>query len=283
MALFPGALSCNRVISTLGPRTDRSGFLPGYCARTGAARKMETAMTTRAGVTGLVNRRTCDLPRAERNQGTAECRSFSWTISNAVSCKSAHVDHLPACTPCARLRFQAAGQAGAALPARTVRGEIPLRHHVPVATDQFLATSVAVGAASLFVVNVTNVHVMNPGVACDGLRALERFRGRRRHIEHPVVGMKCAEMERHIGPELLHDPLRHGFELVVGIVLAGNEKCGDLEPHTGFTLQIRQCVEHGLEITFADLPVEVLRKRFEIHVGRVHVLVEFAPRCFTDL
>src|SRR5262245_13236323 len=84
----------------------------------------------------------------------SQCRSFSWTKSNGVSCKGSHVNHLAAGTPGAGFGLDAAGWFLAALPAGAVGGEIPLRHHVPVAADQLLAALVAVSAASLFVVHV---------------------------------------------------------------------------------------------------------------------------------
>ena len=56
------------------------------------------------------------------------------------------------------------------------------------------------------------------------------------------------------GPELLHDPLRHRLQLGVGIILAGDQQGGELEPDLRFVLEILQRLQHRLQVAAADLP-----------------------------
>ncbi len=102
--------------------------------------------------------------------------------------------------------------------------------------------------------------------------------GVRLHVGHLVVGMKRGEMQRHVGPELLHDPAALGLDLVVGVVLAGNEERSDLEPHVRPVPEIHERVEHRREPRAALPEIELVGERLQVDVRRVHLRVELAPR-----
>ena len=90
--------------------------------------------------------------------------------------------------------------------------------------------------------------------------------------------MERGEVQRHVGAEVLDDPARHRVELVVAVVLAGDEQRRDLDPHVGLVHEVLERVEHVAEVRAADVPVEVLGERLEVDVGGVHVRVELAAR-----
>jgi len=83
--------------------------------------------------------------------------------------------------------------------------------------------------------------------------------------------MKGREVERHLGAEVLREPLRELVDLGVGIVLAGNEQRRHLEPRTRLLLQVGKRLQHGPELPAADLAVEAFREALQVHVRRVHV------------
>jgi len=81
----------------------------------------------------------------------------------------------------------------------------------------------------------------------------------------------------HIRPEMLHHPLRHGVEFLVGVVETGDKQGGNLKPDLGFMLEVFKRVEHRREVRAGELPVELLGEALQVHVGRIHILVELAP------
>ena len=119
---------------------------------------------------------------------------------------------------------------------------------------------------------------MQPGLERDIARTHQRGRRRGRHIVHLVVGMEGRKVQRHIGPQLLHDPAAHRRDLFVRVVLARYQQRRDLEPHAGFTAQVHQRVEHRLQVRTGELLVEVVREGLQVDVGGVHPGVEIAPR-----
>jgi hypothetical protein len=68
------------------------------------------------------------------------------------------------------------------------------------------------------------------------------------------------------------------FELVVAVVLAGDQQGGDLQPAVGFVVDHGQDVEHRLQLRAAELDVEVVGEGLEVDVGGVHLRIELARR-----
>jgi hypothetical protein len=60
--------------------------------------------------------------------------------------------------------------------------------------------------------------------------------------------MKCCEMQRHILAEFGHDPLAHAFNLVIRVVVAGNQQRGNFCPHLCFMPQVYQGIQHRLQV-----------------------------------
>ena len=85
-------------------------------------------------------------------------------------------------------------------------------------------------------------------------------------------------MHRHVGSELLHDPLTLRPDLRVRVVATRDEQRGDLEPDVGLALEIHEGVEHRLQVRAGELYVELFGEPLQIDVGRIHLRVELAPR-----
>jgi hypothetical protein len=91
------------------------------------------------------------------------------------------------------------------------------------------------------------------------------------------------EVQRHVGSQPLDDPARHRLDLVFTVVQAGDDEVRDLDPHVRLVHEVFERVEHGRELAGADVVVEALGERLEVHVRGVHVPVEFGARRGADL
>jgi len=90
-------------------------------------------------------------------------------------------------------------------------------------------------------------------------------------------------VQRYVGTQLLHDPLRHRLNLGLGVVLARYEQCREFEPDIGFVFQVKQRVEYRLQMPAADFPIEAISERFQIDVRRVHEVEELIARSLGDI
>ncbi len=166
----------------------------------------------------------------------------------------------------------------AALRAAPVIGQAPRLEDVPVAGDERLAARVAYRAAPLAIVHVAGVRVADALAHGDLAGPCECGGRRGRHIAHLPVRVERGEVDRHVGTEVLEHPLAQLLDLTIRIVLARDQERRQLEPDVGLLLQVDQRVQHGLEVRLRELPVEILGERLEVHVRRIHVPVELAPR-----
>jgi hypothetical protein len=74
-----------------------------------------------------------------------------------------------------------------------------------------------------------------------------------------------------------------GGELGVGVVEAGDQQGGDLDPHVGLVVQPGQGVEHRGEVGAALVHIEVVGEGLEVDVGGVHHRVEVAAGLGVDV
>ena len=65
--------------------------------------------------------------------------------------------------------------------------------------------------------------------------------------------------------------------------MPGDEERGDLEPDARFALQVDERVEDRLEMSEAELAVEVLGESLQVHVRRVHEPVHLRARFGADV
>src|SRR2546429_2641978 len=170
------------------------------------------------------------------------------------------------------------GNRGAAALAGAGIGQLPFAELVPVALDEAGVTARAPGAASLPVVHVAGVDVVQAVGERDVTGASQRRGRRARLIQHLPVRVKRREVQRHVGAEPVCDPARQPVELVVGVVLPGDQQRRDLEPYRRLSFQVFECLEHWCQRTPADLVIEALREGFEIDVRGVHEPKELSPR-----
>ena len=112
--------------------------------------------------------------------------------------------------------------------------EIPFAKLVPVAHDEKFAATGAPRAATVDVVDVARVNVVQPFCARDLAGADKRRRWCMRFVEHFEIGMERREMPRHIRPEIFREPLGRAMERRVAVVLAWNQQRGDFEPNVRF-------------------------------------------------
>ena len=83
-------------------------------------------------------------------------------------------------------------------------------------------------------------------------------------------------MHRHVGAEVLDDPLRHLVELGVRVVVAGNEQVGQFDVHTGCG-ELPDRRQNRLQPRLAHLAVEPVVHGFQIDVGGVEQGQQFQP------
>ena len=93
----------------------------------------------------------------------------------------------------------------------------------PVAHHERCTTAMTVRCATDRVVHVSGIDIPLAGVHGDATCPAEGGRGRSRDVAHFVVGMKCTEVMRNTRPEFAHDPFAHRSDLLIAVVLAGNE------------------------------------------------------------
>src|SRR5437899_12222289 len=114
----------------------------------------------------------------------------------------------------------------------------------PVATDQEGAAAVAPSAAAGSVVDVAGIDMLQPTGAGE-VAGTRQCRGWRcRLVTHLPVRVEGGEMHRHVGAERCRYPAAQSVDLPLGIVLAGNQQGGDLQPDAGLSLEVDERVEH---------------------------------------
>src|SRR5262245_5521533 len=96
------------------------------------------------------------------------------------------------------------GATGGAL---TAVGEVVAAHRVPVAHHNGLAARRAVRGLTVRVVDVARVHVVQSLVERDLAGAAKRLRRGMRYVHHLEVRMERGEVQRHIGAEVLEQPV----------------------------------------------------------------------------
>ena len=192
-------------------------------------------------------------------------------------------DRKASSAPLSRLALEPARAPRPAAGAKASVAQVPDAKLVPVAPNQLGAALVAGRGIAFAIMDVAGVGVAHP-VALGDLPGPSECRGWRvRSVQHLEVRVKSGEMERHVRTQVLHDPTGHLVDLLLGVVLAGDDQVGDLEPDVGFLLQVNQGVQNRPQVPRTYPVVETLGEGLEVHVGRVHVAVELGSRLVADL
>src|SRR5260370_1195844 len=95
--------------------------------------------------------------------------------------------------------------------------------------------------------------------------------------------MKSREVQGQLWPEMLQDSLREFAGLRGIVVQRGNHQVGYLEPYVGFIFEPPERIEHRLQMSQRDFPVEALGEGFEVHVCGVDVIVDVMKRLARDV
>ena len=165
----------------------------------------------------------------------------------------------------------------------TVGLKVPFAKQIPIALDDPFVATGAPGAAAVSVVDVAGIDVVQALRERDLPGARERRRRRVRLVAHLEVRVKRGEVPRDVRPEISCEPFRRTMQFRVAIVFAGNEQRGNLEPYVRLAPQVDERLEHGLELREAEPVIELLSETLEVHVGGVHVSVEFGPRIRSEV
>ena len=91
----------------------------------------------------------------------------------------------------------------------------------------------------------------------------ERLRRSAWHVHHPEIRMKRRKVQRNVAPQTFTHPLRQPLDLVVRIVVAGNQQRRNLQPDVWFRGEcIPESPAPDLQLAQTDLPVELSVKAF---------------------
>jgi len=100
------------------------------------------------------------------------------------------------------------GESGTAEWAATTFVQVITSKLVPIAFDEQSTARSAIGRVAWGIMNVADVHMMQPGGQGSLARTNKRFRGRWRKVEHLKIGMERCEMQRHIRTEVADETNR---------------------------------------------------------------------------
>ncbi len=116
--------------------------------------------------------------------------------------------------------------------------------------------------------HVSDINVMHPRTHGHLSRPLQSCNGRGREIEHLIIGMKPAEVKRHIGTGLAQDPVDERLQHFIRIVQRGNDQIDNFQMDTA-PGDLLDAPEHRLEFRAADMAVKRRVISFEIHLDGV--------------
>src|ERR1039458_4259735 len=187
------------------------------------------------------------------------------------------------CPPSSRRAVEYACNLCPAASAAAVIGEAIPPDRVPVALHHHLTACDAVGAGSLRVVNVAGVYVRQSGSQGNAAGTTQGARWCRRQASKLVVRVEGAEVKRDVAVKIGGDPRRQRVQLLIGVIETRDQQRRHLQPDRGLLMDIAQGVLDRVEMTSANMTVEVLAEGFEIDVGGVDVGVELAAWLAADI
>src|SRR6476646_7770620 len=85
--------------------------------------------------------------------------------------------------------------------------------------------------------------------------------------------MERGEVQRDVRPKMGQDPLGELARLGRIIVQGGDHQSGDLKPHMRLVLEPLQRLENGRKMGQRYLAVEVLRKRLQVDIRSIDVVI----------
>ena len=153
----------------------------------------------------------------------------------------------------------------------------PAAEFIPVAPDQQRAAGVAVGAAAGGVVHVAGIDVAQAVAIAIARARVSVAGGVGGVVAHAPVGMEGGEMQRHVAAEFGGDPAAQRADFRVAVVLAGDQQRGDFQPDVGFASRARPACPARPQAAAAEVAVERLGERLQIHVRRIDVLRRTRP------
>src|SRR5437899_2039824 len=95
--------------------------------------------------------------------------------------------------------------------------------------------------------------------------------------------MERGEVQRHFRSQVFQDPFGELAEFARVVVESRDDQVGDFKPNVGLLLQPLQHFQYGLQVSQRNAPVKVFRKRLQVHVGGVDVVVDFVEGVVGDV
>jgi len=151
-------------------------------------------------------------------------------------------------------------------------GDAILQYIVPGTLDEKFA-AFRTQRVSAVAENISFVDVMQSRVASNFARAMQSFRRRARFVLQFEVGMKCGEVQRHVGAKIRKNPVgklaRFGFV----VVERRNHQIRELEPNMRLVFEAQERFENRFEMRQRNFAVEILGEGFQIHIRCIDVIV----------
>src|SRR6187399_192345 len=116
---------------------------------------------------------------------------------------------------------------------------------IPVPLDQKPGTRCTIGRLTLSVVDVASIYVSEPVRLGLFARTRQRLGRRAGKVEHAVVRVKRAEVQRDVYAEFLGKPVAQAVDFFTRVVLPGDQQRGHFEPHGRFVPEVLERLEHG--------------------------------------
>src|SRR5207247_7625183 len=93
-----------------------------------------------------------------------------------------------------------------------------------------------------------------------------------------------GELQRHVRSKMGEDPFGKLSRFGGIVVQRRNHQVGDLKPDRRLLLQPCQRLQHRLKMRQRNFPVEIFRKRLEVHIRRIDVVVDVMEglKAFTE-
>ena len=108
------------------------------------------------------------------------------------------------------------------------------------------------------------------GCFCDLSGGTECMDGRWGNVLHLKAGEEAAEVERGIGKTVIDEPAAHLTNHIHIIIDTRDDEVGEFYPDSGIA-HGKDGVEHGLQVSAADAPVDVVAERLEVDVGGIEI------------
>ena len=129
---------------------------------------------------------------------------------------------------------------------------------------------------------ISHIYIAQSAGGCNLAGTFQTLARGSRMIRHHVIGMKGRQVQGRIFPAVLYDPLRAFFQTQIVIVDARYQERGDLRVDT-LIYAPEDSIQHGPQRTTGIMPVDGVRKCFQIDIDGAQPAENGLPGKFTDI